>query len=343
MTVADKTNVRSTQSTFTIRPATMGDLNEAVELFNLCSINMTGKPSFRLVDVRNEWLLPAFDLNSATRLVFTPDQRLVGYMEVWDIEDPPVKNWVWGMVHPDYEAQGIATQLMNWAEAKVRQTAQTVQTDLRITMEAGVTNHYQPAIDMVTDRGMVPIRRFLTMVTELAAEPPRPMVPQGISIRSMRGLEELKAIVFAVEDAFQDHWGFLERPFEKEYERWLHFVKNDPEFDPKMWFLATAGDEIAGISLCKRKASEDPDMGWVNTLGVRRPWRRQGLALALLHHSFRAFYARGKDRAGLGVDASSLTGATRLYEKAGMRPIREFIVYEKEIKPGKDIVRRSLD
>jgi mycothiol synthase len=83
----------------------------------------------------------------------------------------------------------------------------------------------------------------------------------------------------------------------------------------------------------------------VNILGVRRPWRRRGVALALLQHSFREFYSRGRYKVGLGVDAQSLTGATRLYEKAGMRsdPSRQLVLYEKELRPGLEIRTQSLD
>jgi ribosomal protein S18 acetylase RimI-like enzyme len=84
-------------------------------------------------------------------------------------------------------------------------------------------------------------------------------------------------------------------------------------------------------------------MGQINTLGVRRPWRRQGLGLALLYHSFGALYQRGKRRVRLGVDAQSLTGATRLYERAGMHVDRQFTMFEKELRPGKELSRQSLD
>jgi ribosomal protein S18 acetylase RimI-like enzyme len=65
---------------------------------------------------------------------------------------------------------------------------------------------------------------------------------------------------------------------------------------------------------------------------VRRPWRQRGLGLALLLHSFNNFYQRGDRAVGLGVDAQSLTGATRLYEKAGMRVTRQHDLYEKIIR-----------
>jgi ribosomal protein S18 acetylase RimI-like enzyme len=69
----------------------------------------------------------------------------------------------------------------------------------------------------------------------------------------------------------------------------------------------------------------------VGELGVLRPWRRRGLGRALLLQAFAAFRERGLGRAGLGVDAESLTGAHRLYESAGMRVSTRFDILEKVV------------
>jgi ribosomal protein S18 acetylase RimI-like enzyme len=103
------------------------------------------------------------------------------------------------------------------------------------------------------------------------------------------------------------------------------------------------GDQIAGISLCWPKRGPNEKIGWVGTLGVLRAWRRQGLGLALLKHSFADLQQRGKEKVGLGVDADSLTGATKLYEKAGMHVTRQFDSYEKELRPGIEMVKRSAE
>ena len=50
--------------------------------------------------------------------------------------------------------------------------------------------------------------------------------------------------------------------------------------------------------------------------------------------AFAEFWRRGERRVGLGVDAESPTGATRVYERAGMRTLWHAIVYEKELRPG---------
>jgi mycothiol synthase len=337
----EQTNIRF-EDQFIVRPAAMADLEQAVELFNTCSVAMIGVHDARLEDIRNEWLLPHFDLDRATRLVFTPEGKLVGYIEVWDDRDPPVKIWVWGRVHPDFEGLGIGTYQMTWAEARARQALSRVPNDLQVVMEAGTPHGYGAAHELLRGYGMEPIRSFYTMAIELNGRPPEAEWPGGIQVRSMTDLGELRPVIHAVRDAFRDHWGFVEQPFEQEYEHWRHFADHSSDFDPGLWFLAMDGDEIAGMSLCWPSSNEDPKMGWVGTLGVRRPWRKQGLGLALLHHSFAEFHQRGRARVGLGVDASSLTGATRLYERAGMRPIRQFDTYRKILRPGKDISTQAV-
>jgi mycothiol synthase len=124
---------------------------------------------------------------------------------------------------------------------------------------------------------------------------------------------------------------------------WVHWIDHDPEHDPSLWFLALDGKEIAGVSLCRSRIAEDPAVAYVNALGVRRPWRRHGIALALLYQSFGELYRRGRWAVALDVDAQSLTGATRLYEKAGMHVQRQAVTYEKELRPGAELRTHSVE
>jgi ribosomal protein S18 acetylase RimI-like enzyme len=48
-----------------------------------------------------------------------------------------------------------------------------------------------------------------------------------------------------------------------------------------------------------------------------------------MRHTFGEFYKRGTTTIGLGVDSANLTGATRLYQRAGMHVAGEFVLYEK--------------
>jgi mycothiol synthase len=320
-----------------VRPVVMDDLETAVEMFNLCAVDEIGRADVPLDGIRNEWTLPDFDLDASTRAVFTPEGQIVGYVEVWDLHEVPSRIYIWGRVHPEYQGQGIGSYLMQWAENRARQAIPRVPADARVSCQASCASGYAPARQLLQSLGLDLVRHFWQMEIELAGPPQVESVPAGIAIRSMIPQQEERAVIQAVRDSFKDHWGYVEQPFEQEYKRWLHFMNNDPDYDPALWFVAMDGEEIAGISLCDFKSHEDPEMGWIGTLGVRRPWRRRGLGVALLQHSFRELYARGQKKVGLGVDAASLTGATRLYERAGMHVARQYDTYEKELRPGRDL------
>ncbi|MGH3130630.1 MAG: GNAT family N-acetyltransferase, partial [Gaiellaceae bacterium] len=129
------------------------------------------------------------------------------------------------------------------------------------------------------------------------------------------------------QEAFADHWDHQPIPIE----RWREFQLDPETFDPTLWWLAEEDGELAGFSLNAWHFSGDRTFGWVGSLGVRRPWRRRGLGLALLRHSFCDFKRRGATRVELGVDAENTTGAVRLYERAGMHAARRNDTYERPL------------
>ena len=334
-----KTNHRNQ---FQLRHVTHDDLLAVAELLNTCAINETGAPDTNTNLILSDWTGPSFDLASSVRVAETVDGQIVGYVEVWDSDPMPVSIWVWGRVHPDFEGLGIGTAMMDWVEERLQQTLMRVPNELRVVYRSGGLKTHVPSIQFLEDRGMKLVRYFWRMLVDLEEAPPQPIWPIGITLQTLQELNDLKSVYRAFDDAFQDHWGYVKQPEDEMISEWEHWISSDVEFDPAQWYLAMDGEEIAGFCLCRRREWADPDMGWINILGVRRPWRRKGLGLAMLHFAFREFHLRGKLRAGLGVDAGSLTGATRLYEKAGMHIAREIYTYEKELRPGRDISKQAL-
>jgi mycothiol synthase len=159
-------------------------------------------------------------------------------------------------------------------------------------------------------------------------------VPAGITIRPFIRDREGHALVQTLREAFRDSWGYLERPFEEEDRRWMHILDRDPDNDPApFWFVGLDGEEIAGLCLGNRREGANQETAWIHVVGVRPAWRRRGLALALLCTGFGALYEQGSRRIGLEVDTQNPTGATRLYEKAGMHVERQYDFFEKELRP----------
>jgi mycothiol synthase len=321
------------------RPATMADLKSTVEMFNADARQIVGVDKFILREIGNDWQTPGFNLDTDTRIVLSPDGDVVGYYEVWDLE-PHVLINCWGRVHPEHNNLGLGTYLLEWAEMRANQAIPKAPNKARVGMICTTIILNQAAQNLFQAAGMEVVRNWLRMVIDLDSPPPKPQIPEGIEIRTLVVDRDEWQLSKAIIEAFKDHWGYIERPMEEEHERWMHMVRNNEDFDPSLCFLAWDGDQIAGASLCWPKSHDDADMGWVDELAVRRPWRQRGLGLGLLHHSFGVFYQREKLRVGLGVDAQNLTSALRLYEKAGMHsdPNRQYISYEKEIRSGVDLI-----
>lgn len=330
------------QNGLTIRPATMSDLEQVVGVINAYSIGQTGVPRLTQNQLETFWTDATFNLETDTRVVVTREGKLAGYAGVYD-GAPHVKLWARVRVHPDYTGQAVGTTLGRWVEERARQVIAEAPAGSRVVLHQTVPSVDEVASKRLRQQGYQMVRHFFRMLIEMDTPPPTPVLPTGITIRTFERERETRALVHAAREAFRDHWGNVESPFEEEYEEWVHWMDTDATFDPSLWFLAIDGDEIAGFALCFGTVAQGPEVGEVDMLGVRRPWRRRGIALALLHHAFGELYRRGKPRVVLGVDSQSLTGALRLYERAGMHVQLQYDNYELELRPGTDLSTRTLE
>jgi mycothiol synthase len=328
---------------FTVRGAVLEDIEDALELFNRWSRSVIGRDEITDAQaIRNDWKSPGFDPHEDICLVFAPNGQMIGYTEVWTTAKPPVHPWIWGRVDPDCEDRGIGTWMMQWAEARARRALKDVPKELRFAPRVGTYRGAKKTKKLFEDMSYRHIRSAYHMRINMEAPLPEPVWPEGITLRTYNPETDAEAVYRADIESFRDHFGFVEEPFEEGFKRFKYFMIDYEGFDPSLWFLAMHGDEIAGINLCRSRSQDDPDLGWVGTLAVRRPWRKRGIGLALLRHSFNEFFRRGKRKVGLGVDAQNLTGALHLYESAGMHVHQAHDQYEKEIRPGKEISVQSL-
>jgi mycothiol synthase len=278
--------------------------------------------------------MPGVDLASDTSVAMARSGELAGYAFVQDTA-PHTLLPALAEVHPQQRGKGIGPALCAWIEERARQAIVGLPAGTRSAILQKQSGSDLDARRRLLEQGYRVVRHNFQMAIEMTEPPPEPAVPVGYSIRPFFRDEEGHSLVRALIEAFRDNWGFIERSFEEEYERWMHILDRNPESDAAdYWFVAVNGDEIAGFALCRLQMVQEPDSAWIHVVGVRPAWRRRGIALALLRHSFFALYHRGKRRVGLEVDAENSTGATRLYEKAGMSVGNRYDFYEKELMSG---------
>jgi ribosomal protein S18 acetylase RimI-like enzyme len=69
--------------------------------------------------------------------------------------------------------------------------------------------------------------------------------------------------------------------------------------------------------------------GYTETIAVRRPWRRRGLAKALLAQSLLGLKESGMTEAALGVHIENRHGAYYFYQSMGYRVVQTWTIYRK--------------
>jgi mycothiol synthase len=329
-------------NTYTIQPARLEDIQKVVTLCNSHSLHYLGMPSDTLDDLKSGWAAPVFNLARDTCIISNTQGDCIGMAEFWDTNSTHIRYHVRGVVHPAYEGQGLGTYLLNWLETRAQESIPLAPEGAQVEISHGIDARLEKSMNFLQTHGYENIRSHYHMHIELDRQPPDVQLPDGFSLRPYQGEVERRELIRSLYDAFHDHWGFIEEPFEDYYQRWVYIETHRPDMDPALWYLAIQDGKVAGALIGAKSIPEDADMGWVQMLGIRREFRKMGLGLAFLQAAFREFYRRGKQRAGLGVDASSLTGAVRLYERAGMHVARRFNSYVKIVRPGQIISTQSL-
>ena len=308
-----------------VTPDAAGDIAGVVNATMLAEI---GVPWTTPERTRDELTAPDRDVEHDDVVVDTDDGEAVGYLQLEPAGDPVDEVSALVFVDPRWWGRGVSTWLLEVAE---RRTAEIVHAAgvSHVSLIAARALDNEPAARVLANLAFEPVRVFHMMRIDLDGAPTEVTVPEGLEIRTFDAGRDARPVYDALMEAFADHWGSEGWSFE----RWRHLEIDGEaaDLDPTLWFLAVDGDEIAGVAICSASSPRDAETAVVKELAVRRPWRKRGLGLALLHTAFRTFAERGIPRAELGVDSESLTGATRLYARAGMTPAYSWEFWAKRV------------
>ena len=309
-----------------LRPARWSDLTAVSNLVQDVA-EMEGDSLFVLTaeELANEWKSEGFNVERDVFVVENQDGRLVGSEEFYN-ENGHYKLKADGCVHPEFRGLGIGSSLLEKIAERAQAEMKLAAPDVRVFIQSLINNKDESGHNLLRSNGYAPFRYYWRMEIKLQEAPATVTFPAGIELRPFIKDEHAVVVWQADNEAFRDHWGSHDRT----YEEWSHGKFGNSNFDPTLWMIAWDGDEVAGFSQNRFRKG----IGWIGTIAVRRPWRKKGLGIALMRHTFGEFYKRDMVTIGLGVDSANLTGATRLYERAGMYVAGEFAMYERELRKG---------
>lgn len=325
---------------YSVRPATHDDIPALADMINRRNTPLLGHPTDTVEEWQRGFNAPDFDPATSTRLMLAPDGQIAGFAELNHPKVLPVRPALFFSMAPEHEREDVAAALLAWGIAVAARVLPQVPDDVRVTLEGEALSLDGFLRDQLLKAGFTNKgTAWDKMLIELGAEPEPPAWPDGITLKTHEDVTDLRQIYLATRDSFQDHRGHVaQRDIEDGFKRWQYWlVEDEAKYVPSLWLLAMDGDEIAGVSLCKPKNDESPDEGYVSTLGVRPSYRGRGLGLALLRASFVALWGIGQRKVSLHVDSASITGANRLYLKAGMHAAESWQVFEMVLREGREL------
>jgi mycothiol synthase len=301
------------------RPA-RADLPDIAEVLVACDVDEVGQPDYLDAQwLEEEWELYPVNLETGAWVVRNAEGRTTAYAHI--AEEIPGSVWeASGWVHPHERGRGLGTFLVKATEQDIAAKLSKAGT---LSLHHIASGADPAGRELLLNAGFEPTRHFWHMEMVLGPHRPRPTRPPDLAIAPLRLKHDEPEVHGVLEAAFALHWGFAETPLEK----WIEESVNKPWFDPSLSFVARFKEEIAGVLIGRI----DHGRGFIDDLGVIEAQRGRGIGAALLDRSFTAFEERGLSLARLNVDSANETGAVRLYERAGMKTVRTWVVFAKQI------------
>jgi mycothiol synthase len=310
---------------YRLRAPVIEDGPAIANMLNEEAVALTGVPLASLEWVTTAWTEPGARLDRDFGVITDRGGVIAGYFLI-GFEPPFTSVFGIGAVALSHHNRGIGSAIIEEVERRGRELAAGHED---VTLRMGVLAGEPRVAALLTDHGFREVRVFWSMTLRFDGPPPPPADIVGIDVRTLVPGQEREVYQCAAE-AFEDHWG---DGFSSE-ESWLHrHVHASDSFDPDLWYLAWEGERLVGMLRSEADAEEDPELGYVGLLGVRREARGRGIGEALLRRSFVTFYELGKQGAQLVVDSESSTGAARLYERVGMTAQPRFANWDRALLP----------
>jgi len=232
-----------------------------------------------------------------------------------------------GAVRPDFRRRGIGRAILRHDERRLREVAKGHADPGGRSFGSWAGDWEGGARELLEAEGYRPVRFGFLMRRPTLEELPEADLLDGLELRPVRPADHRRIFETDVE-AFIDSWEHREQG-EEDFVALFAL----PDLDTSLWRVAWDGDEVCGSVMTFIWAEENRGLavkrGWLERVSVRRPWRRRGVARALIVSALRGLAERGIGEAMLGVDAENVSGALGLYESLGFEVKQRGATYRK--------------
>ena len=298
-----------------IRRPVRDDLEGVFGLLVASDLEEWGESDLQRAELRDAW--ERIDLARDAWLAADAGGSILGIAEIRRHGRHDLETWI--TVHPRHRRLGIGSRLLALVEQRALELAATAPDGVQVALHGYLNPQCADIVAFATARHFTRVRRYARLHLVMTEPPVAPSWPNGIRVRTFRPGEDDRATHAAMEEALAT----LPGSTPVEFEMWIARTRA-PSFDRGLWHLASDGAEVAGSV----QGQAHSDVGWIDSLSVRRPWRGRGLGRALLLQMLGEFWRRGLRRVAGAVAGDGLTPPTNLYESVGARADRTHDRYQ---------------
>lgn len=306
------------------------DLEAIANLLNICEAVDRMDSGTSVPELRQEFDQPSLDKARDLRLWEDADGKLIGFGQLWIPESgEEIDGFLWFRVHPTARGGDLERQIVAWAEGRMREVSR--ERSVQVKLRSGTRANKADYIALLERHGFTADRYFFSMERSLSLPIAESQFPEGFILHQAEGQQDTHAWVEMFNQSFIDHWNHHDLTVEA-----ANHYMSDPNYRPELDLTAVAPDgTFAAFCYChinpednKRKGCNE---GWINILGTKRGFRKQGLGRALLLAGMQRLKVAGVETVRLGVDADNPNGAGRLYESVGFHKLYTQIMYAKDV------------
>jgi ribosomal protein S18 acetylase RimI-like enzyme len=304
---------------FTVEPATRAHAPEVFEVSAAEQTAVFGLCPDTEEDVR-AILEPPPTAASIQFLVRDPSQEPVQWWSVLRDPGDPIPH-AWVASHPrlpdpvsDHLARVGWAMMLDWISAH----PPDIPGDT-IEVHAGCPAGSERSYRQLAEAGFAQERTFWEMLGPVTDASRSAAHVPGLVIAATEDVATLHQVL---NEAFAGHYGFTPTSLEN----WSAVEKTLAGFDPNLRYLATIDGEPAAAMLLSRRAQSDGAM-YVAYLATLEPFRRRGIASALLAYAFEVAAHEGLGQLSLHVDSENSHAAPAVYRRAGLEVRTAFSVF----------------
>ena len=237
--------------------------------------------------------------------------------------------------HPDHERRGYGSAFYDFALAQLKVDGKTPE-----TIEISAREDKPQSVAWIEKRGFTLNNRYPRSELKLAefdmsqfASYKARAVENGFVIKPLSEIiptdPDWQHKVYELEWIFEQDEPNPQPPTKVPFEQYVKDTLGNPGFTPATWFMALDGDRYAGMS-CLWPDKVKPHSLQTGWTGVDRPYRKQGLAMAMKLHAIE--YAISQPQITvIETDNHEKNWMFQINLRLGFRPIPAWLQYLKTL------------